>query len=154
MDSFTVQYLGWDLTLQITQSRFGLEGSSITGVQSMFSVSFTHRFNSNSQPFRRCYMCCLKIWSLGWDAGRCMRRQITWSRNLIPGLFGTLMAFMRMLWYVMTCMNISKTDTLVPAIHTQFPLGQHPRATRTRPPPSSHQRYLQRSPGSMGWALS
>jgi hypothetical protein len=54
MDSFTTQYSGWDLTLWITQSRFGLEGSSITGVQSMFSVSFTNRFNSNSQPFQRC----------------------------------------------------------------------------------------------------
>jgi hypothetical protein len=54
MDSFAVQYSGWDLTLRITQSKFGLEVLSITGVQSTFSTSFTNGFNSNSQPFRRC----------------------------------------------------------------------------------------------------
>jgi hypothetical protein len=54
MDSFAARYSGWDLTLQITQSKFGLEGSSITGVQSTFLTPFTKRFNSNSQPFWRC----------------------------------------------------------------------------------------------------
>jgi hypothetical protein len=54
MDSFAAQYSGWDLTLRITQSKFGLDGLSITGVQSTFSTPFTKRFNSNSQPFRRC----------------------------------------------------------------------------------------------------
>jgi hypothetical protein len=36
METFSVQYLVWDLTLLITQSKSGLQGSCQTGVQSEF----------------------------------------------------------------------------------------------------------------------
>jgi hypothetical protein len=121
MDSFTAQYSGWDLTLWITQSRFGLEGSSITGVQSTFLVSFTNGFNSNSQPFRRCDSLPENmVTGVGYQRMH-KRRQITWSRNLIPGQFGMLLAFMRMSWYMMMCMNVSKTDTLFQPFTHSFP---------------------------------
>ena len=60
---------------------------------------------------------------------------------------------MMMSWYVTTCMNVSKADTLS-AIHIWFPLCQYPWVTLTWPPPSSHQRHLQGSPSFMDWGLS
>ena len=96
---------------------------------------------------------CLKIWSPGWDTPGRMRGLIFWWRILSPRLLGMLLAFMMMSWYVMTCMNISKADTLS-AIHIRFPLCQYPWVTLTWPPPSSHQRRLQGSSSFMDWGLS
>ncbi len=120
MDSFAAQYSGWGPTSWITQSKFGLLGLSQIGVQSKFSTYFNHRFNSSFQPSKGATQ-RPTTWTAGWDTGGHMRRWITLSIILIPGSFGTLLASMRMSWYVATCMQFSRLILYSSHSHTTSP---------------------------------